>query len=267
MTAALGWGALAASSLVIGALAGLVRPWPERLVGLVLAFGAGALISAVSFDLAQEGAQVGGPGFLALGLAAGALTYFTLDRAARAARRRRRRGPALALGAFLDGIPEQAVLGIGIAAGEGVSVGLLVAIFVSNLPEAIGSATEMRAAGTRPAAIRRLWLAVAVICTLATIVGYAIADSTGGNLRAVVDGFAAGRAAGDADRLDDPRGGQEGRRRSAGLVTVLGFAVAAGLSGISVRVAVRRRGRWVGAPATWVSGLRPARWAPGPAAS
>ena len=63
------------------------------------------------------------------------------------------------------------MLGIGIAAGEGVSVGLLVAIFVSNLPEAIGSSTEMRAAGTRPAAIRRLWLLVALICAAATVVG------------------------------------------------------------------------------------------------
>src|SRR5215211_1977554 len=80
VTAALGWGALAASSLVIGALLGLVRPWPRRLVGLVLAFGAGALISAVSFDLAQEGARVGDPGFLGLGLMVGAITYFTLNR-------------------------------------------------------------------------------------------------------------------------------------------------------------------------------------------
>ena len=39
----------------------VARPWPTRLIGLVLAFGAGALISAVSFDLAQEGAQVGDP--------------------------------------------------------------------------------------------------------------------------------------------------------------------------------------------------------------
>src|SRR6185503_6873291 len=111
---ALGWGALAASSLVIGGLVGLVRPWPERLVGLVLAFGAGALISAVSFDLAQEGAQVGDPGFLALGLGAGALTYFSLDRllARRSGGGGGGAGPALALGAFLDGIPEQAVLGI-----------------------------------------------------------------------------------------------------------------------------------------------------------
>ena len=46
MTAALGWGAFAASSLVIGAALGLARQWSNRLVGLVLAFGAGALISA-----------------------------------------------------------------------------------------------------------------------------------------------------------------------------------------------------------------------------
>ena len=59
MTAALGWGALAASSLVIGALLGMARDWPPRLIGLVLAFGAGALISAVSFDLAEEGARLG----------------------------------------------------------------------------------------------------------------------------------------------------------------------------------------------------------------
>src|SRR3954447_17641846 len=194
MTAALGWGALAASSLLIGALLGLAREWPARLIGLVLAFGAGALISAVSFDLAQEGARVGGEGFLAFGLAAGAITYFALNRVVGRRSRHASDGgadknasTALALGAFLDGIPEQAVLGIGIASGEGVSVGLLVAIFVSNLPEAIGSSTEMRAAGTRAAAIRRLWLLVAVICTVATIAGYAIAYNVSGNVNAAVD--------------------------------------------------------------------------------
>src|SRR3954447_323534 len=80
MVAALLWGALAASSLVIGGLLGVARPWPTRLVGAVLAFGAGALISAVSFDLAEEGAKVGGAGTVAIGLAAGALTYYVLDR-------------------------------------------------------------------------------------------------------------------------------------------------------------------------------------------
>jgi zinc transporter, ZIP family len=237
--AALGWGALAASSLVIGALLGLVRAWPPRLIGLVLAFGAGALISAVSFDLAQEGARVGDPAFLALGLAAGAVTYFALNRVV--GRRSRRAGDggdgadagtALALGAFLDGIPEQVVLGLGIAAGEGVSVGLLVAIFVSNLPEAIGSSTEMRAAGTPAAAIRRLWLLVALICIAATVAGYAIADTVSGNPNAAVDGFAAGALLVmliDSMIPDAVRKGGD----VSGLVTVLGFAVAAGLSSLS----------------------------------
>src|SRR3954452_21168248 len=206
MTAALAWGALAASSLVIGALLGLARPWPSAWVGLVLAFGAGALISAVSFDLAEEGIDIGGGDNVGIGLALGAFTYFAADRLAERMGRPKRHGakdggtaPAggdagtgLALGAFLDGIPEQLGLGIGIAAGEGVSVGLLVAIFISNLPEAIGSSTDMRAAGRSPAAIRRLWLVVAFVCALATVVGYGIADSVTGNLNAAVDGFAAG---------------------------------------------------------------------------
>ena len=54
-----------------------------------------------------------------------------------------------------------------------MSASLLVAIFVSNLPEAIGSATEMRKAGTGERVILRLWGVVAAICVLATVVGYA----------------------------------------------------------------------------------------------
>jgi len=236
VSAAVGWGAFAASSLVIGAVLGLLRPWPPRLVGLVLAFGAGALISAVSFDLAQEGVQVGDAGVVALGLAVGAITYFALNRLVASRSRRagggQDAGSALALGAFLDGIPEQTVLGIGLAMGDGVSIGLLVAIFVSNLPEAIGSSTDMRAAGQPPATIRRLWLAVAVMCAAATVVGYTIADNVSGNLNAAVDGFAAGAL---LVLMIDPMIPDAVRKGGdvSGLVTVLGFAVAAGLSSVS----------------------------------
>jgi zinc transporter, ZIP family len=240
VSAALGWGALAASSLVIGAFLGMARPWSNRLIGLVLAFGAGALISAVSFDLAQEGADVGDPGYLGLGLAIGAATYFALNRIVGRRSKRSAKdgeesgdgGSSLAIGAFLDGIPEQMVLGIGIAAGEGVSVGLLVAIFVSNLPEGIGSSTEMRAAGVKPAKIRRLWIVVALICTAATVAGFAIADSVSGNVTAVVDGIAAGALLVMLVDSMIPDAFRKGGDVS-GLVTVLGFAVAASLSGLS----------------------------------
>jgi zinc transporter, ZIP family len=242
MTAALGWGALAASSLVLGALLAFARSWPARQVGLVLAFGAGALISAVSFELAAEGIRVGSLGATALGLGVGALTYFALDgliaRRSSSGRGRAGRaggsdpGTALALGAFLDGIPEQLVLGIGLAAGEGVGIGLLVAIFVSNLPEAIGSASEMRKSGTERAKILRLWAVVAAICTLASVVGYAIADAASGELQAGIDGFAAGALLVMLIDSMIPDATKESGR-VAGLVTTLGFALATALSSVS----------------------------------
>jgi zinc transporter, ZIP family len=232
MGAALGWGVVAASSLVLGALLGLARQWPDRLIGLVLAFGAGALISAVSFELFEDGIAVGGATAVGIGLAAGALTYFALSHVVEeklGGGENGGGGSALALGAFLDGIPEQLVLGIGIAAGEGVSVSLLVAIFVSNLPEAIGSANDMREAGTRPFRIRRLWFVVAAFCALSTLVGFALAENTGGHFNAGINGFAAGALLVMlVDSMIPESASKSGR--VAGLATTLGFAVAAGLS-------------------------------------
>jgi zinc transporter, ZIP family len=230
--AALGWGVLAASSLVLGAFLGLVRSWPGVLVGLVLAFGAGALISSVSFELVEDGVSIGGGPAVGIGLAAGALAYFVLSRIVE--RRLGKSGaaaggPALALGAFLDGIPEQLVLGIGLAAGEGVSIALLVAIFVSNLPEAIGSATDMRESGTSPRAIWWLWIAVAGLCALATPAGLWLADGASDHFKAGVNGFAAGAL---LVMLVDSMVPEATERsgRTAGLATTLGFAVAMGLS-------------------------------------
>jgi ZIP family zinc transporter len=242
MGVALGWGTLAASSLVLGALLGLARAWPNRLVGLVLAFGAGALIAAVSFELAEEGVKVGGAGAVAVGLALGALTYFVcdaaLDRIGADMETRGKRagssdaGPSLALGAVLDGIPEQLVLGIGLATGGEIGIGLLVAIFVSNLPEAIGSSSELRAAGRSTRTVTQLWIAVAAACALATVVGYGFADVASSGLQGGINGFAAGALLVMlVDSMIPEATAKAGR--VAGIATALGFAVAAGLSGMS----------------------------------
>ena len=243
MLAAVGWGTLAASSLLLGALLAFARPWPSRQVGLVLAFGAGALISAVSFELAGEGIAVGSLRSTAIGLGAGALTYFALDgliAQAHLLRPRSRRAPAKppTPARRSRSAPSSTAFrsswcsASGSPRASGIGVGLLVAIFVSNLPEAIGSASEMEASGTPRAKILRLWAAVAAICALATVVGYALADATSGELSAAIDGFAAGAllvmlidsmipdATKDAGRV-------------AGLVTTLGFAVATALSSVS----------------------------------
>jgi ZIP family zinc transporter len=231
MLEALAWGAVAASSLLIGALFALLRPWPARAIGLVLGFGAGALISAVSFELAEDGVKIGGGAAVGIGLAAGALTYYVCDTAIERRSGGSDAGAGLALGAFLDGLPEQLVLGLGIALGDGVSAGLLGAIFVSNLPEAIGSAAAMRGAGRSRREVLILWTGVAMICTLASGVGFGIADTASDTLQGGINGFAAGALVVMlVDSMIPEATRQAGR--TTGLVTTLGFAVAAGLSGI-----------------------------------
>ena len=225
MGAALGWGALAASSLVIGVLLAFVRDWSPALIGLILAFGAGALISAVSFELAEEGIRIGSPASVGGGLALGAVTYFVADGLIAHSGP----GTSLALGSFLDGVPEQAVLGIGLAGGEPVSVALLAAIFVSNLPEGIGAGVDMQKGGMARARILRIFLAVAVVCTLSSGAGYAIADSVSGDFQAVVNGFAAGALLVMLIDSMIPESREKGGR-PAGLIAVVGFAVATALS-------------------------------------
>ena len=232
MLSAAAWGALAASSLVIGALLAVLRSWSDRLVGIVLGFGAGALISSVAFELAEEGLKTSGPYGVAVGLALGAATFFLADRLVQRIGGRNSgsgAGLPLALGALLDGIPEQAVLGIGLASGGGVSVALLVAVFVSNLPEAVGSASDMRSSGEKRRPIILLWLAVAAVCAVATLGGYAVADLVSDPVRAGVDGFAAGALLVMLTDSMVPEAKQKARDW-AGLATVLGFAVAAALS-------------------------------------
>jgi zinc transporter, ZIP family len=235
--AALGWGAVAASSLVIGVLLAFGRRWSPAPIGLILAFGAGALISAVSLELAEEGLKVGSGAAVGIGLALGALTYYFAD--GLIGRRDKTApgksgsgsGTSLALGSFLDGVPEQAVLGIGLAGGQPVSVALLVAIFVSNLPEGIGAGIDMEAAGMARSRIMRLFLVVAVVCTLSSGVGYAIADSVSGDFQAGVNGFAAGALLVMLIDSMIPESREKGGRR-AGLIAVVGFAVATALSSL-----------------------------------
>src|SRR5262245_15831215 len=121
------WGALAASSLVVGAAIALVTPIHKRILGLVMAFGSGVLISAVAFDLAEEASNTAhGTGTVALGMAAGAVAFYVGDalidrmggdkRKSSGGEQADGSGLAIVLGAVLDGIPESLVLGIGLLA-------------------------------------------------------------------------------------------------------------------------------------------------------
>ena len=98
MAAAFGWGTLAASSLVIGAIVALLFRISLRTIGLIMAFGAGVLISAVAFDLVQEAVdKSSGHGWVVGGFFAGCLVFFggdwLIDRLGGSQRKDRRRRP------------------------------------------------------------------------------------------------------------------------------------------------------------------------------
>jgi len=238
LTAA-GWGALAASSLVIGALIALFRPVAMKPLGLIMAFGSGVLVSSVAYELVEEAVAVGGQLPMAIGLAAGSIVFYLGDRAIDrlgAAGMGSVHGPAapesglaIVLGAALDGIPESVVLGLTIASGDGIGVAFLVAVFMSNLPEGIAGTAGLVGSGWTRGRILRLWLIVVGASAVAAFVGATVLDSTSGELNAFVLGFAGGAILTMlADTLIPEAFEHAGKL--AGLVTTLGFGLAFALS-------------------------------------
>lgn len=235
------WGLLAASALVGGAAIGLVGAVPRRWVALAMAFGAGALISALAFDLTEDAFAHGGTLPVAGGLAAGALVFFTGDQLLhkRGAARRGPRmaqvgsnGPAIVLGALLDGIPESVVLGTTLLAGAGVGVPFLAAVFISNVPEAMSAAADLRREGHRPGWIIRLWVGVALVSGLAAALGYALLGEMGSSGVPLIQAFAAGAILTMLADTMIPEAFADGGDLT-GLATVFGFATAFLLSTVS----------------------------------
>ena len=235
------WGLAGASALVIGALVGLAGFVPRRFVALAMAYGAGALISALAFDLTEDAFAHGGTLPVALGLAAGALVFFTgdqiLDRLGAARRgllvkKAGGNGPAIVLGALLDGIPESVVLGSTLLAGAGVGLPFLAAVFISNVPEALSAASDLRREGHRPPWIIGLWVGVALVSGLAAALGNGLLGAMGSGAVPLIQAFAAGAILTMLADTMIPEAFADGGNL-AGLATVFGFATAFLLSTVS----------------------------------
>jgi ZIP family zinc transporter len=229
------WGGVGGVALLVGAIAGILVPASRRTIGLIMAFGAGVLISALAFDLTREAFDRGGVDAVAVGLAAGALLFFAgdsvIDR--RGGDNRKRSGgqqqdgspTAIVLGALMDGIPESAAIGLSLLAGKGVGSAVVAAVFLSNVPESLSAATGMQKAGSSRTFILGLWTAVMLVSALAAMLGYALLGGASGNVVAFVQAFAAGAILTMLADTMMPEAFDHGGSL-VGLVTVLGFAVA-----------------------------------------
>jgi ZIP family zinc transporter len=236
MGSAFFWGLVGASALVVGAVVALVVDIHRRLLGLIMAFGAGVLISAVAFDLVEEAADTAhGNRIVALGMAAGALTFFigdaVIDRMGGNDRKRSEgqqaggSGLAIVLGAVLDGIPESLVLGIGLLGGTGVSVAFLAAVFISNVPEGIAATSGLRTSGWAPRRILGLWALVVLVSALASLAGFGVFDDASASTVAFVLSFAGGAVLTMLADTMMPEAFENGGNL-VGLLTTAGFALA-----------------------------------------
>ena len=230
MGAAFLWGLLGSSSLVLGALLVIVRPIATRTLGLVMGFGAGVLISAVSFELVEEAVKVSDDqGGVALGMFGGTLVYFLGDRYLE-----RREGGnggesgaaiGIVLGTVLDGIPESAVLGLTLLETGTIGVAMLVAVFVSNLPESISASSDLLESGWARGRVLRLWTVVALASAGAAAAGYGLLDGASNRTVAFVQAFAGGAILCMLTSTMVPES-YERAGRAVGLTATLGFAVA-----------------------------------------
>ncbi len=241
---ALGWGWVAGAALVLGAAVGWYARVPQRGVAAVMALGAGVLISALSFELMDEAQARGGFASTAAGFLGGAVAYTLANRwlAARGAKHRKRSdqrqaseaaqagsGLAIAVGALLDGVPESMVLGVGLLEGQGVSVVMLAAVFLSNVPEGMSSAAGMRAAGRSVRYVFGVWGAIAFVSGLAALAGHTLLQGVPDALVAATMAVAAGAILAMLVDTMIPEAFAT-THDFAGLVTAAGFLAAFALS-------------------------------------
>jgi ZIP family zinc transporter len=254
------WGFVGGASLLLGALLALYVPVGRRVIGLVMAFGAGVLVSAAAFELTEEAFRSAGGLAATLGLLAGSVTYFTGDWFIDRAGGHRRKSPvhggvrrstvgapedepdagsrapatgaggaaaasglALVLGALLDGIPESAAIGISLLDGQGVGFAMVAAVFLSNIPESVSATTGLKAAGRSPRWILGLWALVTLAATVSSLLGYALLGGASEATLGFIETFAAGAIITMLADTMVPEA-TEHAGRLVGLLTVVGFA-------------------------------------------
>ena len=243
-TQAFGWGLLSGSALLLGAAIGFYLSLPRRIVAYIMAFGAGVLLSALSFELIEDAQALGGIVPTVLGVLGGAGVYTLANYALehRGAKHRKRSGEhqpseeehegsgmALAVGALLDGILESIVIGVGMLSGGAVSLVTVAAIFMSNLPEGLSSSAGMKQAGRSQVYVFSLWGGITLISGISALVGYLVFGNFSPQIIALTTAVAAGAILAMLVDTMIPEAYAEAHT-AAGAITVVGFLVAFVLS-------------------------------------
>lgn len=196
------WGFIAGSAAILGALIGYYRTPERHLVGIVMGFGAGVLVSVLAIDLMEEAYHLGGLSPVSLGFLGGALAFLAGDHVIDGMGGKHRKcsmgrqvnctGLGLWVGAVLDGIPESVAIGVSLLAGRGVSFAVLGAVFLSNLPEGLSGSVGMKKAGIPKWQILSMWAVICVLTGASSLIGYALLRGVAPHVLAATLAVAAG---------------------------------------------------------------------------
>lgn len=225
MLQVIAYAVIASLALPLGALAGTRLKVPKRVLAMLLGFASGALITAVAFELFDEAFEHGGVGRAGISFLVGATTFVVVDtwlekRIASRARSGASVGFALLAAVTLDGVPENLAMGVSLI--EGNSLALLVAIFVSNFPEAIVGARKMKEAGMSARHTVWIWCGAAILLAVAVLAGYLALEGVSKETISIPLAFAAGAVLASLADTVMPEAYEEGGINVA-YATALGF--------------------------------------------
>ena len=102
---------------------------------------------------------------------------------------------------------------------------MLVAVFISNLPESIAGSSGMKSGGWGRGKIFSLWLIIGIVCAFASLAGYLMFEHTSDQWLSFINAFAGGAILVMVSNSMTPEAHEHGGKL-AGIFTVLGFAVA-----------------------------------------
>ena len=236
---AAGWGLLSASGLLIGAVGGYYPSLRHTAVARAMTFSAGILLAVVAVDLVANARAAVSLSWTVIGLLGGAAAFSSLNGllSKRGAQDRKRCGEcveqpgeeqrpgsglAIALGTFLDGVPEGVVLGLSVLHQGAPGFGTVAAFFLGNIPEALSSSAGMRRAGRSASYVFGLWFGIFFAIGVAAGVAALVLRGTGPAVRATVEAFAAGAILALVSETMIPEA-FHGSPKFNGLLLVVGF--------------------------------------------
>jgi zinc transporter, ZIP family len=243
ITTVLLYASLTGFSLILGVIIGTTLKISQKIIAAIMAFGSGVLICALTFGLMEEAFKHGGFDAVIIGFLLGGLVFVSGDvlihkiggrnhkRNVHHPSTKETNGEAIVLGSLLDGIPESIALGVALLSPHGIGLLMLVAIFLSNLPESLSSIDDLHKEGFSKRRIYQLWSIVSIMVAASVVLSFLFLEKLDLNALGIIESFASGAILAMLADSMMPEAYEDGGFL-IGLLTMLGFLTAFVLSKI-----------------------------------